>query len=68
MLVNILNMNATKSLALLALTWHLVSIRCDWSFSGLPRDYLGRCLGSYLGYGIPKGYLRGYIELTCRAS
>jgi hypothetical protein len=68
MLVNILSMNATKSLALLALTWHLVSIRCDWSFRGLPRDYLWRCLGSYQGYGIPKGYLRGYIEPTCRAS
>jgi hypothetical protein len=31
---------------------------------GLLRDYLRRHLGAYLGYGIPKDYLKGYIEPT----
>jgi hypothetical protein len=25
-----------------------------------PKDYLGRHLGTYLDYGIPKDYLKGY--------
>jgi hypothetical protein len=30
--------------------------------------YLGKCLGAYLGYQIPKCYLRCYIKPTCGAS
>jgi hypothetical protein len=31
---------------------------------GLPKNYLGRHLLSYLGYGISKDYLKDYIEPT----
>jgi hypothetical protein len=30
-------------------------------------SYLGKHLRACLGYGIPKGYLGGYIKLTCEA-
>jgi hypothetical protein len=34
-------------------------------FYNLHKAYLGRHLGAYLGYGIPKDYLKGYIKPIC---
>jgi hypothetical protein len=31
---------------------------------GLIKNYFKKNLGVYLGYGIPKDYLMGYVQLT----